>query len=495
MGTHATSGRRVLVGAFAMEANTFARGVTTLADFADQVWAVGDAITPAALGPQSELCAAWRELERAGIEVVPSLAAWSSPSRPLDREALDAIVGHVVEACDDAIDGAYLMLHGSAVARDEDDPEGVLLATLRERLGADRPIAISLDCHANLTSRMVGAADAITAYRTCPHVDTARTGAAAASLLIRAIDGEIRPVTAMAPRPMITPPQMHDNEREPFRTLMRRCEELERRPGVLAAGLLVVQPWIDVEGLSWKSVVTTDGDLALAHDTAEELIEGAWEVREAFLEGAAPAVDDALAEALAGQAPYVFADTGDSTNGGTVGDSTELLRALARSGTTARVLLSVTEPEAAAIAYGAGVGATVDLTLGSGETGDYNEPVSLRAEVLTTFDGSFAYTHPVNAGYRASTGPAALVRSGGADIVVHTRSVGLIDPSLYRALGADPAAYQVVQAKSHVSYRAGFDPVTPRSVVAATSGPSTADLMRLHYVKRPRPLFPFEPIG
>jgi microcystin degradation protein MlrC len=485
--------RRILLGAFAMEANTFARGVTTLVDFADQVWAVGDAITPTTLGPQSELCAAWRELERVGIEVVPSLAAWSAPRRPLDREALDAIVGHVVEACDDAIDGAYLMLHGSAVARDEDDPEGVLLAALRERLGPDRPIAISLDCHANLTSRMVDAADAITAYRTCPHVDTARTGAAAARLLIRALDGAIRPVTALAVRPMITPPQMHDNEREPFRTLMRRCDELERRPGVLAAGLLLVQPWIDVEGLSCKAVITTDGDLGLARDTAEELIDGAWEVREAFLEGTAPAVDDALAEALAGQAPYVFADSGDSTNGGTVGDSTELLRALARSGTTARVLLSVTEPEAAAIAYRAGAGATVELTLGSGATGDYNEPVSLRVEVLTTFDGSFAYTHPVNAGYRASTGPAALVRSGGTDIVVHARSVGLIDPSLYRALGADPSTYQVLQAKSHVSYRAGFDPVTPRSVVAATAGPSTADLTRLHYLKRPRPLFPFEP--
>jgi microcystin degradation protein MlrC len=43
-----------------------------------------------------------------------------------------------------------------------------------------------------------------------------------------------------------------------------------------------------------------------------------------------------------------------------------------------------------------------------------------------------------------------------------------------------------------VSYRTGFDPVTPRSVIAATPGPSTADLTRLPYVKRPRPLFPFE---
>jgi microcystin degradation protein MlrC len=475
-----------------MEANTFARGSTTLADFAEQVWAVGGAITPATLGPQSELSAAWRELDRAGIEVVRSLAAWSAPRQPLDREVLDAIVGHVVDACDAGIDGAYLMLHGSAVAREDDDPEGTLLTALRKRLGPDRPIAISLDCHANLTAGMVDAADVITAYRTCPHLDTARTGAAAASLLIRALGGEIKPVTASAARPMITPPQMHDNEQEPFRTLMRRCDELERRPGVLAAALLLVQPWIDVEGMSWKAVITTDGDRALARDTAEELIDAAWEVREGFLAGAAPPVDDALAQALAGQAPYVFSDAGDATNGGTVGDSTELLRAVARSGTTARVLLSVTEPQAAAIALAAGVGATVDLTLGSGESGDYNEPVSVRGEVLTTFDGSFTYTHPVNAGYRASTGPAALVRSGSTDIVVHTRSVGLIDPSLYVALGADPSAYQVVQAKSHVSYRAGFDPVTPRSVIAATPGPSTADLTRLPYVKRPRPLFPFE---
>ena len=68
----------------------------------------------------------------------------------------------------------------------------------------------------------------------------------------------------------------------------------------------------------------------------------------------------------------------------------------------------------------------------------------------------------------------------------------MIDPALYLALGADPAAAEVVQAKSHVSFKAGFEPISTRSVVAETGGPTTGDLRRLDYTRRPRPLYPFE---
>ncbi|HEY2653523.1 MAG TPA: M81 family metallopeptidase, partial [Solirubrobacteraceae bacterium] len=394
--------------------------------------------------------------------------------------------------CDDTLAGAYLMLHGAAVAHGEDDPEGTLLSALRERLRPDLPIAVSLDCHANMTGRMADAADIVTSYRTCPHIDTARTGAQAGRLLVAALRGTARPVVSVAARPMITPPQLHDNDREPFGSLMRRCTELEERPGVLSVGLLPVQPWIDVPGLSWKAVVTTDGDRALGAAVADELIDAAWNVRERFLDVPVADIDLALAEALDGESPYVVADAGDSTNGGAVGDSTELLRAALRGGGDARIALSVTAPGAAAAAHSAGRGARITTTLGSGSAGAYNERVELSCVVVRLFDGSFVYTHPVNAGYRASTGRTALLRAGSIDIVAHTRSVGVIDPAIYVALGIDPSAYDVLQAKSHVSYRAGFDPVTPRSVVASTGGPTTANLTTLDFVKRPRPLFPFE---
>jgi len=81
---------------------------------------------------------------------------------------------------------------------------------------------------------------------------------------------------------------------------------------------------------------------------------------------------------------------------------------------------------------------------------------------------------------------------GRVRVVLHSRSVGVIDPALYLALGADPAESAVVQVKSHVSFKAGFDPITTRSVVAETGGPTTGDLRRLDYTRRPRPLYPFE---
>jgi microcystin degradation protein MlrC len=483
--------KRVLVAAFAMEANTFAVGATTLDDFRAQVWRVGADVRADALGPDSELAAAWRVLEARGVEVVPALAAWSAPRPALAPGVVDEVVRCVLARADSTIDGACVMLHGSAVARDDEDPEGTLLGALRARLGGDRPIAISLDCHAHLTPAMVAAVDVVSAYRTCPHVDTARTGAQAATLLADALDGRIRPVVAMAARPMITPPQLHDNALEPFGGLMRRAEELEAGP-VLATGLLAVQPWIDVARLGWKAVATADADPVAAQQAADALADAAWAVREDLLPLPGLDVDAALLAALAQPGPVVLADMGDATNGGSVGDSTELLRAALRV-PAAPVLLSVVDPAAAALATQAGVGATIDVTLGSGPPGAYNAATPMPgARVEALFDGAFAYTHPVNAGYRASTGPAARLRVGALEVVVHTRSVGVIDPAVYLALGADPAAAQVVQAKSHVSFRAGFAHLSDRDVLAATDGPTTAELSKLDYRRRPRPLFPLD---
>ncbi|MBV8598512.1 MAG: M81 family metallopeptidase, partial [Actinobacteria bacterium] len=144
---------RVLVGAFSMESNTFAPGATTLDDLRAQMFGVGSDLHRDFLGAESELAGAWSVLDASGHEIVPSFAAWSGPGRPLAPGVLPEIVRLVLAPCDDTIDGAYLMLHGACVAHDADDPEGVILDALREQLGPDRPIVVSLDCHANLTRR------------------------------------------------------------------------------------------------------------------------------------------------------------------------------------------------------------------------------------------------------------------------------------------------------------------------------------------------------
>ena len=71
--------------------------------------------------------------------------------------------------------------------------KAAVLQIARNVLGPDRPIVITLDLHANITSRMVEGADAIVGYHTYPHVDMFETGQKAARLLLRILHGEVRP--------------------------------------------------------------------------------------------------------------------------------------------------------------------------------------------------------------------------------------------------------------------------------------------------------------
>jgi len=198
---------------------------------------------------------------------------------------------------------------------------------MRARLRPGVPVAVSFDCHATMSRAIAENADIVTAYRTCPHVDLERTGRQAGALLAEAVAGRVRPVLGWARLAMTAPPDRHDDTFPPFASMMAMCDAAEARPGVLAAVMLPSQPWLDVPDLGWSAVVITDGDRGLAEGAAREIALGAWERRAAFLTGVRLPIGDALDLALRGPGPYVVADAGDATNGGSPGDSTELLRA------------------------------------------------------------------------------------------------------------------------------------------------------------------------
>ena len=288
---------------------------------------VGEALTRDGLPAGKELAAAWDVLAAAGMDVVPSLFAWAPPGPMVPRDDWEALAGEIVSRADASIDGVYLQLHGSMLAEGLDDPEGELVTQVRARLRPGVPIAVSFDHHATISQALVDAVDIVTAYRTCPHVDLERTGRQAGELLAAAVAGRLRPVLGWARLAMTAPPDRHDNAFPPFAAIMDACDATERRPGVLAATMHPSQPWLDVPDLGWSATVTTDGDADLARDAARAIAMAAWERRDAFLTGERLPIAEALALALRGPAPFVVADAGDATNGGSEGDSTELLRA------------------------------------------------------------------------------------------------------------------------------------------------------------------------
>jgi microcystin degradation protein MlrC len=83
--------------------------------------------------------------------------AMTEPNGPVEHaffvELLNSIERRLRAAL--PVDAVYICSHGAALTTEEDDPDGVLFAKVREIVGADVPIAATLDLHANVSERMV----------------------------------------------------------------------------------------------------------------------------------------------------------------------------------------------------------------------------------------------------------------------------------------------------------------------------------------------------
>ena len=147
---------------------------------------------------------------------------------------------------------------------------------------------------------MVSEADALLGYDTYPHIDLYEIGVKAARLLLRAIRGEVRPVSLFARVPMLVPAEGMATDGQPMATLLAEAKALEARPGVLSVSLLPVQPWLDIPGTGFSVLAVADGPRRAAElaPMLRQLGWRAWESRRAFRADLLP-VDEAIARALA----------------------------------------------------------------------------------------------------------------------------------------------------------------------------------------------------
>ena len=487
---------KIAVAAFSIESNSFAHGQTTLDDFKKQIFFVGDDITRDCAGPTVELAGAWDVFSKSGVEILPTLVATSSPRPPVTQDAFEKISAGIVNAITDDVDGVYLSLHGASYCQHDDDPEGTLLEMVRKKIGPHKLISISLDLHAYYTKKMLAYADIATAYRTAPHIDLYETGARAAQLLVDALESKTKPKVFRAEAPMITSAERHDNTKGPFKELIDLCRKAETQPGVLTVSLLATQPWLDVSELGWKVIVTTTSADIDGQTIADEIARAAWNRRGQFMETVALSPSQALHEAVTSKGLCAVSDLGDATNGGSPGDSTELLREALHSNDSGTFILSIADAQAAASAYATGVGKEVTLSLCDGGSGEYNERTSITGTIEKIAKKKIQYTHPAAGGSFDDPGESALIKIATSALttylVLHANPVRVIDPVIYELFDLDVREFSAVQAKSPNGFKVGFARVTSEFRLANTQGPTSADLFTLTFNKRPKPLFPFD---
>ncbi|MDE1950552.1 MAG: M81 family metallopeptidase, partial [Burkholderiales bacterium] len=370
---------RVFIAGFQHETNTFAPSRADWAAFES-----GATFPACSRGPEmiertapSSLAMGGfiRDARERGWTLVPSAWAGASPSAQVTREAFERIAGMIVEDAQcERFDAVYLDLHGAAVAEHLDDCEGELLERLRAVIGPAMPLVASLDLHANVTERMLRHAGALTAFRTYPHVDAPDTGARAAALLATLAAGG--PFATHGRRlPFLLPLNSQCTLMEPAAGLFADLAALEAQSGVHlsfamgfpAADFAECGPMVFGHGRDFETVqanvdALAENAIAAREEWALDLLDPAAAVARALM----------LAEGLAEGAtrPVVIADTQDNPGAGGDSNTTGMLHALLAQGAGRRfpgavALGLVFDPAAAQVAHAAGVGAEIDLALGT----------------------------------------------------------------------------------------------------------------------------------
>jgi microcystin degradation protein MlrC len=337
---------------------------------------------------------------------------------------------------------------------------------------------------------MIHQADGIVGYHTHPHVDFLDTGIRAMRLLVRTMQGEVKPVMVQRKLSMITSAEKHNTNHGPMSEVMHRILEIERSPGVLAATIFATQPWMDVSQLGWSTVVVTDGDEILARKLADGIAFLAWERREQFLVKKTPvreAVD--YAQNNDGK-PFVLADSSDSVTGGAHGDGNILLRELLATDFKDTALMTLTDPEAVAACFDAGVSGQVSIAVGGKLTPRFYSPVLVTGHVKTLTDGKYMGELPSRP---ANIGRTAVLRVNGIHILLSENPAGTIDAAAYLTAGLDPKDFKIVQVKSPGGFRAIYEPFAAGVFEIDTPGPTDSELTRLPFKNITRPLWPFDP--
>lgn len=474
---------RVGVLGFFHESNTFASTRVTEVDVR-AAERHGAALVAEHAGAGTVL-AGYLDAAPEGWETVPLVYSELVPCGPLEPAAAASIEELLRAAVREGgpFDALLVCLHGAAVSTDEPDLDGRLLAAIRAEAGPEVLIGLTLDLHANVTDRLVDAADVLAGYRTNPHVDARERAAEVTGAIAGCLQDRVRPSIVDVPVPATVHILAQGTGGAPMAPLMAAVEDASRADGVLAASLFQGFGWADTPDIGMRVVLTTRGDHSAAEHLAVDIAQQCWAARAEFVP-LAPTPTEALA--ALGPGTTLMLDVGDNIGGGAPGTSTHLLRAAIDAGQPATVAI-LTDPHAAAAAVQAGVGSAVDLILG-------DPPLTVSATVRAVSDGRYEDTGPTHVGHRyfdAGT-TAALELSTGQHLVVCSRAVMPSSVQQLRSLGLDPRDYRVVCAKGVHSPLASYAPHADHIVFVDTPGVTGNDLSQLTYRNRPVPLYPFE---
>jgi microcystin degradation protein MlrC len=371
---------------------------------------------------------------------------------------------------------------------------------LREIVGPDLPIAVTLDLHANATQAMVDLAQIWVSFKTYPHVDIRLAGHRAAHLLHAAMAGRTLPATLRRAPPMLEEATSGRSDTGPMVEAYARARAEEMERGILSVSLNAGFAEADIRDAGPSVLVTFDrtipGAAARASAIADAHALSIWEARRAsgfdFL-----TVEDAARIAKdfdASQGPLVIADYADNPGAGAYGDATNLLSALLDADVTNAAFAPVVDPEVAAELHRYSEGADVTVDLGGKSDPSFGGgPLRLKGRIMKLSDGAFLGDGPMLGGLQRTYGTTAVLRVNGIDILIVTEPEQVLDRQQLAAFGIVPTEKSVLALKSMQHFRAAFEPIAGQVIVCDSGALATPNVARKPYRRVRRPIWPLDP--
>jgi microcystin degradation protein MlrC len=487
---------RVFTASLATETNTFSPVTTDRSSF-EMAFYAGPGDHPETPTLCSAVIPALRRRAKAeGFTLIEGTAAWAEPGGYLRLDAYEGLREEILGQLRAAmpVDCVVLGLHGAMIARGLDDCEGDFLARVREIVGPDVVVAASLDPHSHLSPKRVVAADILAAFLEFPHTDFVERAEHVVDLALAAARGRIKPAISTFDCRMI---DVFPTSREPMRSFVDRMKALHGSDGILSVSLIHGFMAGDSPYLGTRVMVVSDGNRVAGEALAARLGHEVFAMRGTTMMrnvGSGEAITTVKAGGQ-GKKPFVVADIWDNPGGGTAGDNTMLLHALAKSGMTSAGVATIWDPQAAILAQGAGEGTVLDMRIGGKTSAASGAPFDATFEVLR----AVAEAWQSFGSSRVPLGPSAVLRIVGTeiDVIVNTNRTQTFEPDVFSNLGIDPLAKQVLLVKSTNHFHAGFAPIAREIIYAAIEGCYPNDPAKANYRKLDRAIWPIveDPFG
>lgn len=429
---------KILSGLIYHESNTFNPFLTGLDQF---VVLDGDEIL--------ERFASTEIFRAAGAEVVPSVYATAFSSGPVARGAYEDIKGRLLKALEQHqdLDGIWLHLHGAMLIEGIGAAEVDLLGAIRERVGADMPIAVALDPHGNIDPRVPQLATVLRAYRTIPHTDQPEIERRTARHLLDIINGKAQGGSVAHTRvPFVISGDIPLTANSPLSDILDKLDAVEALPGIMDASYFVGFAWADVAQCSGSVVVVPEGPefAGLAQEYADRIrdyiVEHFPEFR--FETPTLEVVETVDAFTHVKRPPLVVSDSGDNTTGGGVGYSTVVLKEILERNLDVSVCVTtIWDPKASRALVAHEVGDAVRVAIGM-DHDEHSRPVEVEGVLKAKGD---------LLGYMSSAGDKIgntyTVAVGKVDVVVTDQPGSFVTVNHFHAAGMSPEGYDVIILK------------------------------------------------